>query len=57
MEKWSVLELKRDRGQGNFYQGMSGGPNGKMVIPEGDLVHIYDPKTGEWTHVDTRDDQ
>ncbi len=56
-KKWSVLELKRDPGPGNFYQGMFGGHDGKMVIPEGDLVHIYDPKTGEWTHVDTKDDQ
>ena len=25
-----------------------------MVVPDGDLIHIYDARTGEWTHIDTR---
>ena len=50
-KKWSVLELKQDRGQGNYFPSN----NGKMIIPDGDLIHIYDPKTGEWTHNDTNE--
>ena len=28
-----------------------------MMIPEDDLIHIHDAKTGEWTHIDTKDDE
>jgi RNA polymerase sigma factor (sigma-70 family) len=55
-KKWSVLELKREMGRRGFHP-MNGLQNGKMMIPEGDLIHLYDPKTGEWTHIDTKDDK
>ena len=31
--------------------------NGKLIIADGDLIHIYDPKTGEWVEINTLDDQ
>ncbi|WP_435018118.1 RNA polymerase sigma factor [Tundrisphaera sp. TA3] len=30
---------------------------GEITIVDGDVVHIYDPKTGDWTHISTKDDQ
>ena len=27
------------------------------MIQDGDLIHLYDEKTGEWTHLDTKDDK
>ncbi len=56
-KKWGVLELKHDPGRGQVGFTAGGGEEGKMMIPEGDLIHLYDAKTGEWTHIDTRDDQ
>jgi RNA polymerase sigma factor (sigma-70 family) len=57
-KKWGVLELKSDPRRQILLPGMSGMPkNGKMIVPEGDLIHVYDPKTGEWTHIDTKDDK
>ena len=49
-KKWSVLE----------YRGMNSNihmdGNGRMILPDGNLIHIYDAKTGEWTQIDTKDD-
>ena len=58
--KWSVLELKRDPGKARNlfpFPGTSTSPDGKMMIPEGDLIHIYSPQTGEWTHIDIKDEK
>jgi hypothetical protein len=53
-QKWSVLELKRaPANNGGGFPGMGGMQNGKMIVPEGDILHVYNGKTGEWTHVDT----
>ncbi len=54
-KKWSVLELKRESSAPNQDEQAFG--NGKMIIPEGDVIHVYDPKTGEWTDIDTKDDK
>ena len=59
-KKWAVLELKRAdsgmQGGGVFSPPQLDG-NGKMMIPEDDLIHIYDAKTGEWTQIDTKDEK
>ncbi len=55
-KKWAVLELKRDPGR-NGLSVLIGDQNGKMTIPEGNILHIYNAKTGEWTHIDTNDDK
>ena len=60
-KKWSVLELKRaDSGMQGFGGGLFSPTvdgNGRMMIPEGDLIHLYDAKTGEWTQIDAKDDK
>ena len=57
-KKCRVLELKTDPGsEASTSHGSAVLPDGKMMIPEGDLIHIYDAKTGEWTHIDTKDDK
>ena len=64
-KKWSTLELKANH-QRPFLRGNVSNPmnpnlsqwhDGKLVIPEGDLIHIYDAETAEWTHLDTKDDK
>ena len=60
--KWTTLELK---GKDSGLQGVGGGMpvmptvdgNGKMILTDGDLIHLYDARTGEWTHIDTKDDK
>ena len=51
--KWSVLELKADGPRAGTFPG--GG--GKTIVPDGDQIHIYNAKTGEWTHLDTKDEK
>jgi hypothetical protein len=66
-KKWSFLErpqapsnpLERSMLLGlTNPQGM-GSPigNGEITIADAEIVHIYDPKTGDWTHISTKDDQ
>jgi hypothetical protein len=31
--------------------------SGKMIIADGDVIHMYDVKTGEWTEIDTKDEK
>jgi hypothetical protein len=60
--KWSVLELKRedpalqDLGQGGGRM-ENLGASGKLMVTDGDVIHIYDVKTGDWTHIDTKDEK
>jgi len=62
-KKWATLELKQgasgypetvtlDLGQRAMRGGMA---NGKMIVTEGDIIHIYTATTGEWTHLDTKE--
>jgi RNA polymerase sigma factor (sigma-70 family) len=53
-KKWGVLELKQAPAdpQGNGFLGL-GGVSGELVVPDGNMIHIYNPETGEWTHTDT----
>jgi len=58
--KWGVLELKKALpadGQGGGLVQLNSFQGGKLVVPEGDVIHIYDEETGEWTHIDTKDDK
>ena len=54
-KKWSVLELKREIPAASGF--VQAGGDDKTVIPDGDVIHVYDPKTGDWTHIDTKDDK
>ena len=55
---WSVLELKSDPGlDPDVLREMKAPRAGKMIIPEGDLIHLFDTTTGEWTHINTKDDK
>jgi RNA polymerase sigma factor (sigma-70 family) len=58
-KKWSVLELKEDPefDFGGKFGNLGLAAGGRMMVPDGDLIHIYDPKTGEWTHIDTKDEK
>jgi RNA polymerase sigma factor (sigma-70 family) len=61
-KKWAVLELKREdfaiQGVGQPGGGMQGfEAGGSMIIPDGDVIHIYNAKTGEWTQIDTKDEK
>ena len=61
-KKWSILESKgeavADPRSGGVPPGLpSVDGSGKMILPEGELIHIYDAKTGEWTHLDTKDEK
>jgi hypothetical protein len=60
-DKWAALELKRpivwDQPGGNGRGGSPRPKDGKIIIPEADVIHTYDVKTGEWTHIDTKDDK
>ncbi len=58
-KKWGILKLKEApeadsplRGERGFANGLA---NGKWIIAEGDIVHIYSAQTGEWTHFDTKE--
>ena len=51
-KKWSTLEANRDITAPNFEFG-----NDLSMIQDGDLIHLYDEKTGEWTHINTKDDK
>ncbi len=61
-KKWTILELKA---AASATPRPEGGPPGlpgvdvagKMVLPEGDIIHIYDARTGDWTHIDTKDEK
>jgi RNA polymerase sigma factor (sigma-70 family) len=60
--KWSVLELKREDAGMQGLNGPSFLPSypdasGKMIIADGDVIHMYDVKTGEWTEIDTKDEK
>ena len=64
--KWSILELPAGLPAGRL-----GGNSGlraidktlrtfrddKLIVPEGDRVHIYDATTAEWTHININDDK
>jgi RNA polymerase sigma factor (sigma-70 family) len=61
-KKWAALELKQ--GYQEIESGENGSAvlprladNGKLVVPEADVMHIYDVKTGDWTHIDTKNDK
>lgn len=57
-KKWGILELNRDPGpEFQYLPRMGKSQTGKWMVPEGDLIHIYDPKTGEWTHIDTKEEK
>ena len=55
-KKWSVLELKRGAPAPGVLGGNSRLADGRIMVPDGDLIHIYDPRTGEWAHIDTKDE-
>jgi RNA polymerase sigma factor (sigma-70 family) len=58
-KKWATLELKRPIAWNRQGGGGLGGyepKDGKIVVPEEDVVHIFDIKAGEWTHVDMKDE-
>jgi hypothetical protein len=50
-KKWSSLDLKVP-----VWSPMH--VNGEIAtLIDGDVVHVYDAKTGEWTHINTKDDK
>ena len=55
--RWGVLELKRPVDEGSSLPaGANIGENG-MTIPEGNAIHFFNPKTGDWTHIDIQDNK
>ena len=62
--KWSVLTLKPNDPHRDFEAQAVGGPmfirrfpDGKLYVPDGNLIHLYNAKTAEWTEINTLDDQ
>jgi len=53
---WSALDLKRNLPGRPDFSGSSPDGAGRITIPDGDTIHIYDSRAGEWTHIDTRDE-
>ena len=64
-KKWATLELKQEPPADKSAE-MGGGSspartwnlhlaNGKMIVPDGDFIHIYTATTGDWTHLDTKE--
>ena len=51
-KKWDVLELKGRARSMDIHR-----EDRKLVIPVGDLIHVFRADTGEWTHIDTKDDK
>jgi hypothetical protein len=54
--KWAILELKAAfvrNGYGRDFRPK----DGKIVIPEENVIHFFDVKTAEWTHIDTKDEK
>ena len=50
--------MKADPGKGaNVYHEDGNSGDSKTAIAEGDMLYIYDPRTGDWTHINTKDDQ
>ncbi len=57
-KKWSTLELKGEGAENrSFPGGFAGFGSGKMILPDGDQIHIYNAKNGEWTHIDTKEER
>ncbi len=56
-KKWSVLELKAATPVLANTLMVGDSQHARMVIPDGGLIHCYDARTGEWTHIDTKDDK
>ena len=56
-KNWSVLELKRESAVSTQAGLSPPTPDGMVVIPDGDIIHVYDPKVGDWTHIDTNDEK
>jgi len=64
-KKWSVLTLKASDPERRFNanlirsvdQRFSQFNDGKLLVPEGDLIHIYDVETAEWTQINTNEDK
>ena len=56
-KKWATLELKQAIRWELTQSGWGFAPQGgKIIIPEEDVVHIFDIKAGEWTHIDMKDE-
>ncbi|WP_435008596.1 RNA polymerase sigma factor [Tundrisphaera lichenicola] len=55
LKKWSVLALKAERPAREDSDSETIEANGRIVIPDADVIHLYHPETGEWSQVDTED--
>ncbi len=55
--KWGILELKGPARPTVMGQQMLGQQLRGLVIPDGDLIHVFKSDTGEWIHLDTKDDK
>ena len=56
--RWGVLDLKEPL---LMEQGLPPGTltanDGTIIVTEDDVMHVYHPQTGEWTHVNVKDDR
>ena len=55
-DHWGVLDLKQplspDKSQIKVIMTAD-----SIIVPEDDMIHVFSPKTGEWTHMNTKDDK
>ncbi len=51
VDRWSVLETNEESPR------ELPGPQGKTILQDGDQIHIYNVKTGDWTHHDIKDEK
>ncbi len=55
-KRWSTLTLKQPIRKNTSSAPGERHEGSKTMIPEGDTMHIYDSQTGEWTHINLKDE-
>ncbi len=54
--RWGVLDLKQPLSPDKFQMKVMMTAD-SIIVPEDDMIHVFSPKTGEWTHMNTKDDK
>ncbi len=54
--RWGVLEMKQEATGQALPKDLINTEDG-MILPEGDVLHAYNTHTGEWTHINIKEDK
>jgi len=54
--RWGVLDLKQPLSPDKLQLKVMM-TNDSIIVPEDDMIHVFNPKTGDWTHLNTKEDK